>query len=72
MAGTSISESVGNLYFNVVDVPCFVFKDQQVRKTKNIFEIHKTFFFDFRVAPPSTGGDGVLCMKRVRLLFGKI
>ena len=30
MARTFISESVGNIYFNLVDVPCFVFIEQKV------------------------------------------
>jgi hypothetical protein len=30
MARTLISESVGNIYFNLVDVPCFVFIEQKV------------------------------------------
>eukprot|EP00090_Calanus_glacialis_P026705 TRINITY_DN41985_c0_g1_i1.p1 TRINITY_DN41985_c0_g1~~TRINITY_DN41985_c0_g1_i1.p1 ORF type:complete len:129 (-),score=29.30 TRINITY_DN41985_c0_g1_i1:135-521(-) len=29
MARTFISESVGNIYFNLVDVPCFVFIEQK-------------------------------------------
>ena len=35
MARTQAADIVGNLFFNIIDIPCFVFSKQRVRSNQN-------------------------------------
>ena len=70
MARTRAADIVGNLFFNVAHIPCFVFSKQKVRKQILILQSCSLVSDLCRSALPGTGGEGVLTLRRDSQLSG--
>ena len=62
MARTQAADIVGNLFFNVADIPCFVFSKAKVTFKQNLQFLLS--FSSIRFALPATGGAAVLHSRR--------
>ena len=70
MARTRAADIVGNLFFNVAHIPCFVFSKQKVRKQIIMLQSCSLVSDLCRSALPGTGGEGVLTLRRDSQLSG--